>query len=249
MRASSAAPAAFAAALLLLASVAQGGEVSVFAAASVREAVNAASDAYESRHPGVRIVRIFGGSGALARQVEAGAPCDLFVPAGDEWEKYLSARGRIAVEKAPPLAYNTLVFVGRAGVRAAAMKDLPALGRVAVGNPRSVPAGAYAMQALERSGLAKSMEGKLVRARDVREALLYAERGEADGAFVYRTDALRSSKVKILFVVPEELHDRVAYPAGLTVTGARNGEARSFLAFLRSPEARALFDGAGFRTR
>jgi molybdate transport system substrate-binding protein len=129
------------------------------------------------------------------------------------------------------------------------MNDLLKLERIAIGSPKSVPAGEYATEAIKKTGLNKQLEKKLVMAKDVRECLMYAERDEVDGAFVYKTDALQSKKVKILFTVPQELYARVTYPMALTVTGAKNKDVAAFFAFLHTDEAKTLLTKYGFTAR
>ena len=126
-------------------------------------------------------------------------------------------------------AYNTLVFVGTADKKASGLQDLHKLDKIAIGSPKSVPAGEYAMEALKKAGVDKQLEQKLVMAKDVRECLMYAERGEVDGAFVYKTDALQAKQAKILFTVPEDLYPRVTYPMGLTVSGVEKQRCRGLL--------------------
>jgi molybdate transport system substrate-binding protein len=221
-------------------------EVHLFAAASLREPLDELADGYEKARPGVKVVRNYGASGTLAQQVEAGAPADLFVSASARWMDRLREGRRVEEGSVFPFARNVLVFAGRTGTKAASMKDLPALGRISLGSPGSVPAGEYATQALQRAGVAEALLKKLVLARDVREALLYAERGEVDGAFVYRTDALRAKEARELFAVPPELHDPVVYPAALTRAGAKKAEARGFFDLLRTGAARAVLKRHGF---
>ena len=105
------------------------------------------------------------------------------------------------------------------------------------------------MEAITRSGVGKPLEKKLIMARDVREALMYAERGEVDGAFVYRTDALLARQARILFTVPGALHPQVVYPMGLTPAGANKDEARVFLHFLRSVQAKKVLEKYGFSVK
>jgi molybdate transport system substrate-binding protein len=105
------------------------------------------------------------------------------------------------------------------------------------------------MEALRKAGIDKQLEKKLVMAKDVRECLMYAERGEVDGAFVYRTDALQAKQARILFTVPRELYTRVTYPMGLTAAGVKKGEVRNFYRFLQSEEARTVLRKYGFDVR
>ena len=229
------------------ATVAGAGEIGLSAAASLKEVVIELSDAYRKRHPEARIINNFGGSGALARQIEQGAPADIFIPANREWMDYLRDRRLVEPGTVGTFAHNALVFAGTSRVPVTGMKDLAKLHRIAIGSPASVPAGGYAMQSLKASGIWKELAGKLVMARDVREAMKYAELGEVDGAFVYRTDALLMGKrARILFTVPEGLHGRITCPMALTAAGARKREARDFFRFLQSGEARKVLEKYGF---
>lgn len=225
---------------------ARGEVVHVAAAQSMRELVEAMADGFERSHPGVKVVRNYGGTGALAMQIEGGAPADLFIPAGAGWVGRLKAKRLVGAGDVHVLASNTLVFVGKEGVRATGMKDLPGLSRIAIGSPKSVPAGEYASQAMTRSRIAPKMAMKLVMARDVREALLYAERGEVDGAFVYKTDAMRSKAVVVLFEVPAGLHDKILYPLALTASGGKKPAARALYDLFRSAAPVPLLQRFGF---
>ncbi len=236
---------------LLLLPAALGGEIRIFAAASLKEVLTEIEGAYRKDHQGTKILPNFGASGTLARQIDQGAPADIFLSAGPEWMDFLVERKRIEKSAVAVFAYNALVFCGpdTAATKPGKMGDLPALGRIAIGSPKSVPAGAYAMEALTNAGVAAGVEGKLVMARDVRETLAYAERGEVDGAFVYRTDILAGRGVSIFFVVPRSLHSRVTYPMAPTVEGAGNPEAAAFYRYLESAEANIFLERRGFDTR
>jgi molybdate transport system substrate-binding protein len=226
----------------------QADEVNLAVAASLKEVINELTDSFAGNHQGVKILKNYGGSGALAKQIENGAPADIFISANPEWMEYLKSRKLADTGSISTFAYNTLVFAGTEG-KASSMQDLLKLGMIAIGSPKSVPAGEYAMEALRKAGIDKQLEKKLVMAKDVRECLMYAERGEVDGAFVYRTDALQAKQARILFSVPRELYARVTYPMGLTAAGAKNGEARAFYRFLQSEEARTVLRKYGFDVR
>lgn len=231
--------------ILLLTAPALAADINLSVAASLKEVMNELSDSFAKKHPGVRFVRNYGASGALAKQIESGAPADIFVSANLEWMEYLKERKLLESAPVGTFAYNTLVFAGAPG-KASSMKDLAKLERIAIGSPKSVPAGEYAMEALRKAGLDRPLEKKLVMAKDVRECLMYAERGEVDGGFVYRTDALQSRKAKILFTVPQELYPRVTYPMGVTAAGARNRDAAAFYRYLQGSDARAVLARYGF---
>ncbi len=231
--------------ILLFITPALAGEVNLSVAASLKEVINELADGFAKTHPGVTFVKNYGASGALAKQIENGAPSDLFVSANREWLEYLKGKKLVDTTSVIDFTYNTLVFAGRPG-KAATLQDLTKLDKIALGSPKSVPAGEYALEALKKSALEKQLNGKLVMAKDVRECLMYAERGEVDGAFVYRTDALQAKQAKILFTVPQELYPRVTYPLALTTTGAKNRDAAAFAAYLKSDAAKGTLARYGF---
>jgi molybdate transport system substrate-binding protein len=231
--------------LFLLATPVFAGDVNLFVAASLKEVINDLSDSFAKKNPGVKFVKNYGSSGSLVKQIENGAPSDVFISANLEWMDYLKNKKLVDVASIGNFAYNTLVFAGAPG-KAASMQDVVKLERIAIGSPKSVPAGEYATEAFKRAGIDKQLEKKLVMAKDVRECLMYAERGEVDGAFVYKTDALLAKKAKILFTVPQELYPRVTYPMSVTVAGAKNKDAASFFAYLHGDEAKAVLAKYGF---
>lgn len=222
----------------------------VAVASSMTEVFDEIALQFTEKNPGNRILKNFGSSGTLAKQIAQGAPADLYISANPRWMEYLNENEMIVDSSGRTLAFNSLVFVGRPGVAAADLEQLGSLSRIAIGTPQSVPAGQYAKQALLGAGLFTMLEEKrkLVMAKDVRQALLYADRGEADGAFVYRTDALLAPDVTVLFAVPEELHDRISYPYGLTVSGAGKTEARLLYDFLSSRRVADILKSFGFLT-
>ena len=234
--------------LLFLAVPAMAGDVNLSIAASLKEVINELSDSFAKKNPDVKFLKNYGASGALAKQIENGAPADIFISANLEWMDYLKNKKLVDTGSISTFANNILVFAGSDG-KASSMQDLPKLEKIAIGSPKSVPAGEYAMKALKKSGIDKQLEKKLVMARDVRDCLMYAERGEVDGAFVYRTDALQAKQAKILFVVPQELYPRVVYPMALTVTGAKNADVKAFYRFLQSEEAGTVLGKYGFVVR
>lgn len=224
------------------------GDINISAAASLKEVVNELSDIYVKKHPGVKFLKNYGASGALSRQIESGAPSDIFIAANLEWMDYLKNKKLVDAASIGTFSYNTLVFAGTTG-KASTMQDLVKLERIAIGSPKSAPAGEYAAEAFKKAGIDKLLEKKLVMAKDVRECLMYAERGEVDGAFVYKTDALLAKQVKILFAVPQQLYQRVTYPMSLTLAGAKNSDAAAFFAYLHGDEAKAVLTKYGFAGR
>jgi molybdate transport system substrate-binding protein len=233
--------------IFLFAAPAMAGDIGLSVAASLREVVTELSGNFAKSHPGATFRSNFGASGALAKQIESGAPADLFMSANTEWMDYLKEKKLVDEKSIAVFAYNELVFVGKPDLKINTLQDVTKLNKIAIGSPKSVPAGQYATEAFRNAGLEKQLEGKLVMAKDVRECLLYADRGDVDGAFVYKTDAEEMAKnVRILFTVPQRLYPRVTYPVGLTIPGSKNTEAVEFLKYLQSDEGRKVLKKHGF---
>ncbi|HMA48189.1 MAG TPA: molybdate ABC transporter substrate-binding protein [Magnetospirillaceae bacterium] len=226
-------------------------EITVYAAASLTDALGELGKTYEAMGKG-KIVASYASSSDLARQIEHGAPADLFVSADQQWADYLDQRGLLDKATRIDLLRNELVLVAPAASAATLaiapnFKLAEALGdsRLAVGDPDHVPAGIYARQSLEHLGIWSAVEPKLARAGSVRAALLFVERGDCPFGIVYRSDAQSDSKVKVIGVFPETSHSPVVYPAAL-VTGHHSAAAVEFLHFLTTPEAMAVFQRYGF---
>jgi molybdate transport system substrate-binding protein len=224
----------------------------VFAAASLREALDEVATAFE-RQQGGRVVRSYAASSALARQIEAGAPADVFLSADLEWMDYLAERKLIDPGTRANLLGNRLVLIApvASGVRvdpALAADYAGALGRdgrLAMGDPAHVPAGRYAKASLERLRVWPAVESRLARTENVRVALALVARGEVPLGVVYRTDALAEPKVQVVATLPLESHPPIVYPAAL-VASSRHPFARTLLAYLGGPGARAVFERYGF---
>jgi molybdate transport system substrate-binding protein len=226
---------------------AHAGDINLSAAASLKDTLSELADTFAKNNPGVKFLNNFGASGAVAKQIENGAPADMFFSANLEWMDYLKEKKMLDDKSIRTFAYNVLVFVGKPDLKVKTIQDVVTLDRIAIGSPASVPAGEYAVAAFKKAGIDKQMENKLVMAKDVRECLMYADRGEVAGAFVYKTDAeLMAQNVKILFTVPQDLYPRVTYPMGLTVAGSKKAEAVAFYKFLQSPEAEKVLVKYGF---
>jgi molybdate transport system substrate-binding protein len=238
-----------AAGLLLSASILQAAEeIRISVPASMTDAMKELSTQFGATGKHAPIVPNYGPSGTLAKQIVEGAPADIFISANQKWMTYLRDEKMVDQASEKILAANTLVFVGVKNPAVTKLADIVNLKQIAIGSPKSVPAGEYAAQAMEKAGIYKQLEEgqKLVMAKDVRQSLTYADRGEADGAFVYKTDALMAEKAVILFEVPQDLYEKVTYPIALTTDGANNAEAKAFYAFLTGPEAMKVFLKYGF---
>ncbi|NBC69330.1 molybdate ABC transporter substrate-binding protein [Paenibacillus sacheonensis] len=225
-------------------------ELIVSAAASMTDALGEIKKNYEAVHRNVAIRFNFGASGTLQKQIEQGAPADLFLSASPKNMEPLIDKGLIDTEHEGELLSNELVVVVPAGAktRIDALADLAAASvkRMAVGIPESVPAGVYAKEALSAAKLWDALQAKTVQGKDVRQVLQYVETGNADAGFVYKTDALTSKKVSIAFAVDAAAHAPILYPAGVVKGTKQMKQAEEFYAYLRSTEAMKVFEAFGF---
>lgn len=236
--------------LPLTAHAGESGPVTVFAAASLTDALTAVAHAYKIK-TGRQLALSFAGSSVLAKQIDASGGADLFISADRAWMDYLEKHHRLIPGSRRALLGNRLVLIApksattslRIGPHFPLIKALDG-GRLAVADTATVPAGRYAKEALTSLGVWKAAKAHLAPAENVRVALAYVARGEAPLGIVYRTDALIEPRVRIVATFPETSHTPIVYPAAL-IKGARPGAA-GFLAFLSTPIARALFEKSGF---
>lgn len=224
----------------------------VLAAASLQESLTDAADAW-ARAGHARPVVSFAASSALARQVEAGAPADLFLSADREWMGYLDRRGLLVSGTRTDLLGNRLVVVARAGTagrlrnRAEIARTLSA-GPLAMADPDSVPAGRYGKAALTSLGVWDRVAPRVVRAENVRAALALVERGAAPFGIVYETDALAAKGVRVAGRFPAASHPPIVYPIARLKASA-HPDAEGFRRFLLSPRGKAIFARYGFSVR
>jgi molybdate transport system substrate-binding protein len=226
-------------------------KVTVFAAASLKNALDEVSIAWKA-DTGKETANAYAASSVLAKQIEGGAPADVFISADLDWMKYLSDKTLIAKGTQVNLLGNTLVLVAPADSTAAVTIapgfDLAGVlngGKLAVCDVKAVPAGKYGKAALEKLGAWPSVEGSLAQAENVRAALKLVATGEAPAGIVYQTDANEEKKVKVLGTFPADTHPKIVYPAAL-VAASKNADAAEFLAFLQSPKALDIFKAHGF---
>jgi molybdate transport system substrate-binding protein len=221
-------------------------ELLVFAAASLTDALVEIGAAFEARE-GVRVLFSFGGSNALARQILAGAPADLFVSANPDRMDELERAGLVRLEDRVELLSNRLAVVvaARSTLSVSSPADLDRARRLALGDPEAVPAGIYARRWLETHGLWAGLRERVIPTLDVRGALGAVESGSADAAIVYRTDAALSGRVRVAFEIPPEQTPGIVYPASV-LTGSTSVEALRFMEYLQSPEAHSVFTRLGF---
>jgi molybdate transport system substrate-binding protein len=243
--------AAIAIAAATLPAVPQEKSIVVFAAASMKNALDEVDVAFTAKD-GIKVVASYAASSALMKQIEQGAPADVFLSADVDWMDYGSKKKLIKDDSRFNLLGNRLVLIAPKdskidNVTIGPGFDLAALagsGRIAVGDVRAVPAGLYAKAALEKLGAWAAVEPKLAMAENVRAALVLVARGEAPLGVVYETDAKVEHGVKIVGVFPEDSHPPIIYPVALTLTA--NPAAVTYLAFLRTQAAKSVFERYGF---
>lgn len=228
----------------------QQPEILIFAAASLTDALQEIAAAYQRSSPDpVRMS--FDASSTMARQIEAGAPADVFLSADTEWMDYLQSRNLIQPSTRKNVVGNLLVLIAPAGSRielriaphfplAAALGN----GRLATGDPDSVPVGRYAHAALSALGVWDQVAARLARAENVRAALMYVSRGEAPLGIVYASDAVVDKNVRVVDTFPAYTHEPIVYPVALT--SSAKAEAARFVAYLISPEGHRIFLRYGF---
>ncbi|MDX6021145.1 molybdate ABC transporter substrate-binding protein [Scandinavium sp. V105_16] len=236
------------------AAAADAGKITVFAAASLTNAMQDIAKEYKKEN-NVEVVSSFASSSTLARQIEAGAPADLFISADQKWMDYAVEKKAIDNASRETLLGNSLVVIAsKASEQGAVTIDaktnwtsLLKGGRLAVGDPDHVPAGIYAKEALQKLGAWDTLSPKLAPAEDVRGALALVERNEAPLGIVYGSDAVASNGVKVVGTFPEDSHKKVEYPMAIT-DGHNNAMVKAFYDYLKGPQASAIFKQYGFTT-
>jgi molybdate transport system substrate-binding protein len=237
--------------LTLAAAGVQADNVTVFAAASLKDALDEVAAQYE-KAKGDKLVVSYAASSALAKQIESGAPAELFISADTDWMDYLAQRKLIDPASRVDLLRNRIALVAPADstLKTEIVKGFPLAkllgdGRLAMADPDAVPAGKYGKAALEALGVWASVEAKVARGENVRAALLFVSRGEAPLGIVYTTDAAADKKVRIVGIFPENTHSPIIYPVAL-IAGRKGSAPTALLEYLKSPPARAIFEKYGF---
>lgn len=240
---------------LALGAVATKAEtVRVFAAASLKNALDATIESWKKADPSRDVTSTYAASSALAKQVEEGAPADIYFSADEAWMDALAAKNLVKPESRADIVKNGLVLIAPADSTVTAdfngAVDLSTLlggGRLALANVEAVPAGKYAKQALVKLKLWEQVSDQVAQAENVRAALALVARGEAPLGIVYDSDAFVEKKVRVVAALPDRYHAPIVYPAALLATSS-NGDAETFLSYLKSAEAQGIFASFGFRT-
>jgi molybdate transport system substrate-binding protein len=230
---------------------AQGTDLVIFAAASLKNALDAVNAQWQ-KETGKTAKISYAASSALAKQIEQGAPAQVFISADLDWMDYVAQKNLIRPDTRSNLLGNRIVLIAPKD-KAQAIDIKPGFdlakvvgdGRLAMANVDAVPAGKYGKAALEKLGVWGSVSGKVAQAENVRAALLLVSRGEAPAGIVYQTDAAADPNVKIIGTFPEDTHPPIVYPIALTAN-ASNPDAAAFLAYIKSAKARPLFEAQGF---
>lgn len=236
-------------ALCLAPALAQAADLTVSAAASLTDAFKVVKTAFEAANPGTTVITNFAASGPLLRQIESGAPVDVFASADQKTMDQAAAKNLIVPGTRADFVQNSLVLIQPADAKLAlkGLADLtqPGVKRIAIGNPESVPVGRYTREALTTAKLWEGLTPKLVPGESVRQTLDYVVRGEADAGFVFSTDAkIAGGKVRVACEVPTTTP--VRYPIAV-VAASKNPKAKAFVDFVRSPAGQKILQGYGFK--
>ena len=224
--------------------------LTVAAAASLKDAANELGKMYVAKHPEVKITYNFAASGVLQKQIEEGAPADLFISAGKKQMDALAAKDLIVADSRKDLLGNDLVLI--AG-KSSTLKDFagltdPAIKKISIGTPQTVPAGQYAQDALTNLKLYDQIKPRLVLAQDVRQVLTYVQTENVDAGLVYKSDTYNVSNINIVATAPESSHKPIVYPMAVIKASKNQSAATTFADYLASSEAATVFSKYEFKT-
>lgn len=223
------------------------GTITVSAAASLVDVLGEITTLFNEEHPDVTVDYNFGGSGALMQQIIQGAPVDLFFSANVDHFDAVVDEGYIDEENSVDLLTNELVLIVPSDSGAVtSFDDLENADQIAIGNPESVPAGEYSVEAFENMDIMEGIESKFVYAEDVRQVLNYVETGNADAGMVYHTDAMMSDGIDVVDAAPEDAHAPIVYPLGMMNDTDNEAAQLAFFEFMQSEEAGEVFNEYGF---
>ena len=223
--------------------------LNISAAASLQEAMVELEEKFKEIEPNVKLQVNLGSSGTLQQQIEEGAPCDVFISAGEKQMTTLEQKGLLLEGTNKTLLTNELVLVESEGTE---IKDLDKLttydiNKIAIGEPESVPAGKYAKEVLDNTNLYDKVKGKLVLAKDVKEVLAWVQQGNADVGFVYLSDAFAAKGIKIALTTDEDTHSTINYPIAVLKGSKNQNKAKAFEDFLLSDDGQVILENYGFK--
>jgi len=223
--------------------------LTISAAASLQDTTGELKEIFEKQHPDVTITFNLASSGALQKQIEEGAPTDLFISAGKSQMDALAGKGLIVDASRKDLLGNDLVLIAGKDSKLTGFEGLTdiSVNKISIGTPETVPAGKYAQEALTTLKLWDQLQSKLVLAKDVRQVLTYVETGNVDAGVVYRTDAIAGKDIKIITAAPEGSYKPIVYPMAVIKSTKHPKEAEAFAAFLQSDDAVKVFGKYGFK--
>lgn len=224
--------------------------LTISAAASLKDALQEIKPLYAKQQPQVKLTYNFGSSGALQQQIEQGAGVDVFISAANKQMDALKQKGLLVDSTRKDFLKNELVLI--VPQKAQNIKDFPDLAassvkKIALGEPKSVPAGQYALQVLDSLKIADKIKGKVVYAKDVRQALNYVESGNTDAGIVYLSDAKTTQKVKVVATAPENSHSPIVYPIAVLKSSKHVDDAENFVQFLSGNAVKEVFEKQGFQ--
>lgn len=229
---------------------AQPIEINVSAAVSLKDALTEIQKNYQEKNPNVKIIYNLGASGALQKQIEQGAPADIFISAAPKQMDEMAAENLVNKNTRKNLVENKLVLIvpKSSTLELTKYEDLakPNVKQISIGEPTTVPAGQYAQEVLKKLGIWDNVKDKIVQAKDVRTVLAYVETGNVEAGIVYQTDAASSDKVKIAATAPEGSHQPIVYPVAVLTGTKQPKAAEDFLAYLTDPASTAIFEKYGF---
>jgi molybdate transport system substrate-binding protein len=232
------------------ADVLQGVTLNVSAASSLTDVLKAIDKAFVAQNPNIAVTPNFASSGTLQTQIENGAPADVFISAAAVQMDNLQKKGLLIDETRKDLLNNRVVLVvpsdSSLGLTSLSDLALDKVKRIAIGDPKSVPAGTYAIQAFDQLGITASVQPKEVLGADARQVLTYVESGNVDAGIVYSTDALTSNKVRVAATAPPEINAKVVYPVAVVKASKVPDAAKGYIDFLFGTQAKALFEKYGF---
>jgi len=224
-------------------------ELNISAAASLTDAAKELEQLYKEEHPEVKLVYNLAASGTLQKQIEEGAPADVFISAGKKQMDALQEGGFIVNDSRQNLLGNELVLIAPKDSKIETFDDLATdkAAKISIGTPETVPAGKYAQEALITLKLWEPIQPKLVMAKDVRQVLTYVESENVDAGLVYRSDTIGSEKTRIAAAAPADSHSPIVYPMAIVAASQQQEAAQEFVTFLTGEKAKIVFEKYGFK--